>query len=98
MRLDNIISQMSVTYEVLSSPFRLIILSLLADREASWSELNNKIEEKFGRINPNTLNFHLNKLIKNKIVEKKGDTYSLSEEAKNNEIIKKALEEVRKNI
>ena len=60
-------------FEVLSHPIRVSIVQLLLERQASWSELKKRLEERgLGRINPNTLSFHLSRLIEAGLVEKLG--------------------------
>ena len=51
-------------HETLGNFHRFIILALIALRKkASWNEIKQGIRQLCGSINPNTLAFHLNKLI-----------------------------------
>jgi len=79
---------------LLSHPIRLRILRLLAESDASWSELDRELEKIWGRLNPNTLNFHLTKLVNGGFVEKRGERFALTEKAKKSKILKAVLSEL----
>jgi DNA-binding PadR family transcriptional regulator len=59
--------------EVFSNLQRSIIVLIIAVyEEISWTELKIKVEEVSGSINPNTLSFHLKKLVESGIIRKGG--------------------------
>lgn len=61
----------SEKYEIFSNPLRLFIaLVLFAKREATWSELKGDLEESVGSVNPNTLSFHIGRLMGTGFVDK----------------------------
>ena len=82
---------------LLGHPIRLKIVSILMDHEgASWTDIVKGLERMVGRLNPNTVNFHLSKLILGGIVEKKGDDrYFITESMKDNRILKSMLAELK---
>jgi DNA-binding transcriptional ArsR family regulator len=84
--------------DLLGHPIRLKIIAILMDNDgASWSDIVGELEKVMGRLNPNTVNFHLSKLISGGIVEKRGDDqYSIAEGVKDNEVLKAALAELRR--
>ena len=64
-------------FEVLANPIRVAILKFLLEDDAGWNELKRKLEKAgFGRVNPNTLAFHLTRLIEHGFVEKRGSPES----------------------
>lgn len=63
--------------EALSNPYRALILAgLINKHEASWKDLKLFLEGIFEEVNPNTLSFHLNRLIGEGLVEKVTETGS----------------------
>jgi len=57
--------------ETLSNPFRALLLAIIVSKKsATWNEIKNRLEEVWGEFNPNTLAFHLNRLIEAGLVEK----------------------------
>jgi DNA-binding transcriptional ArsR family regulator len=63
MGLENLIAQASKKCEVFANPLRSFIAAFIAVKEeATWSELKDAIEKWAGRVNPNTLSFHLGEL------------------------------------
>jgi len=61
--LENLIVQASKKCEIFANPLRSFIAAFLAVKEeATWSELKDAIEKWAGRVNPNTLSFHLGEL------------------------------------
>ena len=63
MTLENLIVQASKKCEIFANPLRSFIAAFLAVKEeATWSELKDAIEKWAGRVNPNTLSFHLGEL------------------------------------
>jgi len=64
MSLAELIDKKSREYEIFSNPLRtLILLFVLSKEEVAWSDLKNFLEEHIGKLNPNTLSFHLSKLL-----------------------------------
>lgn len=70
--------------EMFSNPIRTLIISIIeAKQEASWTELKDTIEKIGGTtMNPNTLGFHIGKLMEMEYIEKAGikeqPTYRIS--------------------
>jgi len=86
-------------FKLLSNPIRVGILRFLLEGDAGWNDLKMRLEKSgFGRINPNTLSFHLTRLIEEGFVEKKGSpespTYSLKVERTKLKRLLKEAEEV----
>lgn len=71
-RIDNI----SKRCEMFSNPLRILILStILAKEETNWTALKEDIEKLTeATINPNTLAFHLSKLVETGYLLKVGTT------------------------
>jgi DNA-binding transcriptional ArsR family regulator len=75
-------------YEVLSHPLRLFVLERIKKKgEATWTELQKDLEDYAEkRLNPNSINFHLTRLIDAELVEKKEiageQKYILTEKAR----------------
>ena len=68
-------------HETLGNFHRFIILALIALRKkASWNEIKWGVEQLCGSINPNTLAFHLDKLLGRGFVKKEGDYYLIVED------------------
>ncbi|MFZ8794208.1 MAG: hypothetical protein ACO2O2_10050, partial [Acidilobaceae archaeon] len=76
------IAQIADKYNVLGNRLRtLILVILLARGRRSWNELKKEIEDLIGSpINPNTLAFHLKKLIQSELVTKIGSIENLEYE------------------
>jgi DNA-binding HxlR family transcriptional regulator len=72
--LLNEIARIADKYDVLGNRLRILILVvLLARGRKSWNELKKEIEDLIGSpINPNTLSFHLKKLIQSELVTRIG--------------------------
>lgn len=86
----------SSTAFLLSHPLRIRIIEFLnIHKTATWKEIIEDLENIFGRLNPNTINFHLTMLVNKKIVEKEEEKYKLINSEKN-ELIKTALKMVSK--
>lgn len=57
--------------EVVSNPFRALLLAVIVSRgKASWNEVKEVLEKVWGEFNPNTLVFHLNRLVDAGLVER----------------------------
>jgi DNA-binding transcriptional ArsR family regulator len=64
MSIEDLIAQASKKCEIFANPLRSFIAAFIAVKEeATWSELKDAIEKWAGRINPNTLSFHLGELV-----------------------------------
>ena len=58
---------------VLANPLRLLILGIIALKgSVSWIELKESLEKLVGRVNPNTLAFHINRLVEVEYVVREG--------------------------
>jgi len=88
----------------MASPIRVLVLAVIALRgEARWHEIKGALEELVGSINPNTLAFHINRLVEAGYVERAGPQRSPRYFARNVppevegllEDLSKALREVR---
>lgn len=68
------IDKMSKECEVFSSPIRSLITALiLAEKEMTWTEIKETVEQITGNsMNPNTLGFHIGKLVEMEYIEKVG--------------------------
>jgi DNA-binding transcriptional ArsR family regulator len=63
MTFEDLIAKASKKCEIFANPLRCFIAAFLAVKEeATWSELKDAIEKWAGRVNPNTLSFHLGEL------------------------------------
>lgn len=64
MTIENLIVQASKKCELFANPLRSFIVTFVAVKEeVTWSELKEAIEKWAGRVNPNTLSFHLGELM-----------------------------------
>lgn len=71
MSIEDLIFERSKKCEVFSNSLRSFIALLVAAKEeASWSELKSTLEEKVGDVNPNTLSFHIGRLMEAGFLEK----------------------------
>ena len=69
--------------KALSNPFRVLVLAAIKSRgTASWYELKEIVERVVGRVNPNTLAFHINKLVEAGFVVRAGPERSPRYEAR----------------
>lgn len=84
--IKQLADKISKKNEAFSNPIRILIVAIiLATEEASWSQLKEKIEKIIDiGINPNTLTFHLAKLVGLEYLEKAGTkeqpTYKIAKE------------------
>lgn len=71
--IAQIATKIAGKFEVLSNPYRTLILAfLLKKKEASWSDIKQFLESNAGSINPNTLQFHLKALLHANMVRRSG--------------------------
>lgn len=69
----------SKKYRALANPYRLAILRFVAlSGKASWAQLDRELESVFQkRINPNSLSFHIKKLVESQFLSQSGAEYRL---------------------
>lgn len=71
MAVEELLFERSKRCEIFSNPLRMFIaLVLFAKREVAWSELKSDIEKSIGSVNPNTLSFHIGRLMETGFLEK----------------------------
>ena len=71
MRVIKLATEWAKENEVLSNPFRALVLAIIVSKNsASWNDIKNTLDKLWGEFNPNTLSFHLNRLIEAGLVEK----------------------------
>ena len=75
MTIEQLVLERSENCELFGNPLRfLIALLIVAKGETTWSELKKFLEKKFGGVNPNTLSFHIGRLMETGFLDKvKGD-------------------------
>ncbi len=97
MKVESLVRDITKKYETLANPIRIHILSIIsALEEASWSEIKAIFEKLHGQINPNTLAFHIKKLVDCGFVSKIGSPESPVYIAKIPEELRRELEEIIK--
>ena len=75
-----------------SNHVRMAIIKFLYEkREGRWKEIVDYLRGLFGELNPNTINFHLSKLVMENVVIKEGDVYKLSLDFLDNDVVKLIL-------
>jgi DNA-binding transcriptional ArsR family regulator len=63
MSVEELIAKTSKKCEIFSNPLRIFIAAFIAVKEeVTWTELKTSIEKYTGKVNPNTLSFHLGEL------------------------------------
>jgi len=61
--VEELIAKTSKKCEIFSNPLRTFIAAFIAVKEeVTWTELKTSIEKYTGKVNPNTLSFHLGEL------------------------------------
>lgn len=71
MSIGELVLEKSKRFELFSHPLRhLITLLMITRQEIGWAELLGVSSKLFGDVNPNTLNFHLSRLIEAGVLEK----------------------------
>jgi len=71
MAIEQLVVERSKKCEIFSNPLRMFIMLVLFVRpEISWSELKSNLERSIGGVNPNTLNFHVGRLIETGFLDK----------------------------
>ncbi len=87
--------ELAERYQAFGNPVRILILLILYKKgESSWNTIMEEIEKYLGRTNPNTLAFHLKKLIEAGIVYKKMTGDEVKYVIKNNEIVRELLGDI----
>jgi len=73
METINGIKERAKDYEVLSHEFRLFVLKMLKEHdESTWTDITEALEKySKRRLNPNSVNFHLSRLIESGFIKKK---------------------------
>jgi len=75
MSLEEMLDERVKQCELFSNPIRsLIALTIHNLKEASWADIKKTVEKITGPLNPNTLSFHITRLIESKLVKKIGTT------------------------
>jgi len=73
MSIEKLLMKVSKKCELFSNPIRSLIISFaIVKREVTWSELKKDLEQIIGSINPNTLSFHIRRLIDAGFLDKTG--------------------------
>lgn len=73
MTLEEMLNERAKQCELFSNPIRILIsLTIQNLEEAGWADIKKNVEKISGPLNPNTLSFHLGKLIDSKLIEKIG--------------------------
>ena len=58
------LKRISLIGNMFGHPMRLLVLRVVESRDgATWTQIKSAVEETYGPVNPNTLNFHLTKLV-----------------------------------
>lgn len=82
-------------FSALGHPLRLAIVEcVLKCGGASWSDIVKYLESLFGRLNPNTINFHLTKLILDGVIRKVDGEYLVVESTLNRRVFSIIAEEL----
>ncbi len=93
--IDTLVREIAKRHEALSNPIRIHILSIvIALGEASWSEIRSRLESIYGKINPNTLAFHIKRLMDQGLILRSGLPESPTYMANTPKEIERELEEV----
>jgi DNA-binding transcriptional ArsR family regulator len=68
-----------------ANPVRARILDIILNKDgATWSQIQEGLEQVFGRLNPNTISFHLSKLTLGGAIIKRGNLYTIPSDMKSN--------------
>ena len=91
--------KISSKHEILANKLRVVILAIIvALGNAKWSDIKILLEKTVGPVNPNTLAFHIKKLIEAGWIERSGSPESPSYVAKIHEGVRKELTELINSI
>jgi len=95
MNIESLIENIVKKHEALANPIRVHILSIIISLEkASWSEIKEILESIYGKVNPNTLAFHIKKLVDCGFISKEGSLESPIYTAKIPDNLRRELEEI----
>lgn len=96
-RKEDRMATLSRVLNALGNPIRLRIVRYLETKgPASWSEIEKALEKEVGRQNPNTINFHLSRLLVDGIIQRsEGNRYSINLANQTIDIIKYVLTQVK---
>lgn len=71
MAIEQLVYERSKNYELFGHPLRhFIALVIVAKGETTWSELKSFLEKSGGSVNPNTLSFHIGRLVETGFLDK----------------------------
>ncbi len=74
----NLAKSLALKHDALAHELRVLILTIIAAQgRVSWADLKSALERIVGSINPNTLAFHIKKLISRGYVEREGGPESV---------------------
>jgi arginine repressor len=75
LSLDELLAEASRQCELFSNPLRSLIAALITVKtELTWTQLKTTLEKQTGKINPNTLSFHLTELANAGYIQKTNAT------------------------
>jgi len=95
MEIESLIKKITKKHEALANPVRIHILSIVtALEECSWGEVKAILEGICGKINPNTLAFHIRKLMDCGLIVKGGSSESPIYTANISEELRREIEEI----
>lgn len=95
MTVESLIEKIAKKHESLANPIRIHILSIVsALGEASWSKIKAMLESRYGQVNPNTLAFHIKKLIESDLISRSGSPESVTYVANIPKDLREELREV----
>jgi len=78
------VSRMS---NMFANPVRARMLDIILNKDgATWSQIQEGLEQVFGRLNPNTISFHLSKLVLGRVIIKRGNLYTIPNDMKSNRL------------
>jgi len=86
-------------FDILAHELRVLILAIIAAHgRITWTDLKSVLESIVGPVNPNTLAFHVRKLINSKYVEREGGPESVIYKARIPDDVKRKIEPLVKEI
>jgi len=87
------LKRISLIGNMFGHPMRLLVLRVVESRDgATWTQIKSAVEETYGPVNPNTLNFHLTKLVQGDVLRREGqDIYKI---ATDSPVLRTALEQL----
>ncbi len=87
------LKRISLIGNMFGHPIRLLVLRVVESSDgATWTQIKSAVEETYGPVNPNTLNFHLTKLVQGDVLHREGqDIYKI---AIDSPVLRTALEQL----